>query len=267
MSAKEIEVKPIKSKAARELVKRVHYSGSVAANSQLHLGVFYKGRLEGCLQFGPPIAKRKVIDLVENTGWNDFLELNRMAFSDVLPRNSESRAIAVSIRLIRKHYPHIKWILSFSDATQCGDGTIYRASGFKLTQIKENKMLLKMPDGVVISTLSISNTPSTRNKMCDRYGIERFSGAGVKPFLDAGAEYIKGYQLRYIYLIDKSCKINAPIIPFSKIDELGAGMYRGEKITLAERKQAQEVNEDKRPASSRETGGSSPTLALNKTEQ
>ena len=44
-----------------------------------------------------------------------------------------------------------------------------------------------------------------------------------------------GYQIRYIYLIDKTCKINAPIIPFSKIDEIGAGMYKGEKITLAER--------------------------------
>ena len=26
-----------------------------------------------------------------------------------------------------------------------------------------------------------------------------------------------------------------PIIPFSKIDELGAGMYKGEKITQKER--------------------------------
>ncbi len=27
-----------------------------------------------------------------------------------------------------------------------------------------------------------------------------------------------------------------PILPFSKIDELGAGMYKGQKISLAERK-------------------------------
>lgn len=33
-----------------------------------------------------------------------------------------------------------------------------------------------------------------------------------------------------------------PILPFSKIDEMGAGMYKGEKITLAERqKQAAEA--------------------------
>ena len=46
-----------------------------------------------------------------------------------------------------------------------------------------------------------------------------------------------GFQLRYIYFIDKSCKdsLTVPILPFSKIDELGAGMYKGENITQAER--------------------------------
>ena len=46
---------------------------------------------------------------------------------------------------------------------------------------------------------------------------------------------MKGNQLRYIYLIDKSCKITVTILPFSKIDEMGAGMYKGKKITLKER--------------------------------
>ena len=42
---------------------------------------------------------------------------------------------------------------------------------------------------------------------------------------------IEGYQLRYIYFIDKSYKDNltVPIIPFSKIKEMGASMYKGEK--------------------------------------
>jgi hypothetical protein len=65
-----------------------------------------------------------------------------MAFSDILPRNSESRAIAISIRLIKKNAPHIKWIVSFADGCQCGDGTIYRASGFELTAIKKNKTII-----------------------------------------------------------------------------------------------------------------------------
>ena len=60
-----------------------------------------------------------------------------------------------------------------------------------------------------------------------------------KKYLDTehlGWKKIKGFQLRYIYLIDKTCKITVPILPFSKIDEMGAGMYKGEKISLQERK-------------------------------
>lgn len=145
-SAKEILVAPISSKDANALIQRVHYSGKVAPNSQLHLGVFLHGRLEGALQFGPSLDKRKTQALVSDTSWNGFLELNRMAFSEALPRNSESRAIAIALKMIKKKYPHIEWILSFSDATQCGDGTIYRASGFKLCGIRENKTIWKFPD-------------------------------------------------------------------------------------------------------------------------
>ena len=47
----------------------------------------------------------------------------------------------------------------------------------------------------------------------------------------------EGWQLRYIYFIDPKAKENltVPIVPFSKIDEMGAGMYKGEKITQSER--------------------------------
>ena len=65
-----------------------------------------------------------------------------------------------------------------------------------------------------------------------------------KKYLDNehfGWKKIKGFQLRYIYLIDKTCQITVPILPFSKIDEMGAGMYKGKKVSLQERKQAQEV--------------------------
>ena len=59
-----------------------------------------------------------------------------------------------------------------------------------------------------------------------------------KKYLDyVGAKSIPGFQLRYMYFIDPTCRarLTVPIIPFSKIDELGAGMYRGEKITQAQR--------------------------------
>ncbi len=215
---KDIIVKVIKSKAANDFVKKYHYSGKVVNLSNLHFGAFLDGKLHGVLSFGPPMDKRKNLNLVEtsnkgiNEKWNEMLELNRMAFDDYLPKNSESRCISVCIRLIKKNAPQIKWILSYSDATQCGDGTIYRASGFQLTQINKNATIWKLKSGEIVAKRGDS-----------RYDFE-------------GAEKLQGFQNRYIYLIDKKAKINSPIIPFSKIDEMGAGMYKGEKINISERK-------------------------------
>jgi len=146
-SAKEIVIKPINHRRANLFVKKHHYSGKVVNNSILHFGVYLDDNLHGVMQFGSSLDKRKIQGLVEGTRWNDFLELNRMAFDDVLPRNSESRAISVAMKIIKKRAPHIRWIVSFADATQCGDGTIYRASGFVLTGIKKNTQIWEAPSG------------------------------------------------------------------------------------------------------------------------
>ena len=139
--AKEISLKVIPGKVANPFVRRHHYSGTVVNNSCLHFGVFLDGRLHGVMSYGPSLNKSKILPLVAGTGWNEYLELNRMAFDSVLPRNSESRAISLSIRLLKKYAPHVKWIVSFADACSCGDGAIYRASNFVLTGIKENEAM------------------------------------------------------------------------------------------------------------------------------
>lgn len=232
--AKEIIVKVIPSKIANEFVKKNHYSGRTVNTSKLHFGCFLDGGLHGVMSFGPPMIKKNMLGMVEGTGWNEMLELNRMAFDEYLPKYSESRCIAISIRLIKKNAPQIKWILSFSDSTQCGDGTIYRASGFVLTSIKKNNSLYRLPDGRVVNNLNMTG----KYMLSDLAKRKDISSAWSynKNAKIIGAKPVEGFQLRYIYLIDKTAKLTVPIIPFSKIDELGAGMYKGEKITLAERK-------------------------------
>ena len=57
-SAKQIVVRPISQREASRVVQRCHYSGRSVQNSNLHIGVFYEGRLEGAMQFGSPIDRR-----------------------------------------------------------------------------------------------------------------------------------------------------------------------------------------------------------------
>lgn len=230
--AKDIILRPISAADANALVKRVHYSGKVVQNSQVHIGVFHRGNLEGAMQFGPSLDKRKIQPLVRGTLWNEFIELNRMAFTDVLPRNSESRALAIAFKLLRKHAPQLKWIVTFADATQCGDGTIYRAAGFVLTGIKENTQIVEFPDGYRETRAELTGTSwATIRKVAARYGATITGGASLKPFLDVGARALIGYQLRYLYFLDPTYRerLTVPVLPFEKIDEIGASMYRGKK--------------------------------------
>lgn len=245
--AKEIIVKVIPSNIANEFVKKHHYSGKVVQNSSIHFGCFLNGVLHGVMSFGPSLDKSKVIGLVNNTGWNEFIELNRMAFDEYLPRNSESRCISIAIKLIKKNAPQIKWVISFADGMQCGDGTIYRASGFKLTGFSSGSMwrlpenLAKLNNGEIAHRMKIQDKCSaiSRHILSKTNGKNLTMDNYVNIF---GGELLDGYMLRYIYFIDKSKEkdLTVPIIPFSKIDELNAGMYKGKKISIGDRKNAVE---------------------------
>ena len=207
---KEIELKVIPAKIANDFIKKHHYSGKVVNNSFLHFGAFLDKRLHGVMSFGHSLDKAKTQKLVINTGWNEFCELNRMAFDDYLPRNSESYCIGKALRLLKKNAPHLKWVISFADGCSCGDGTIYRASNFVLTQIKKNSTMWINDKGDKVQNISFTTNPALNKKDFKR---------------------LDGYMLRYIYFIDKKCikDLNCEIIPFSKIKEMGAGMYKGVK--------------------------------------
>lgn len=244
--AKQLIVKPISASDANRIIKALHYSGKVVNNSQLHLGVFMGDKCGGAMQFGPSLDKRKMLGLVTGTLWNEFIELNRMAFADWLPRNGESRCIGYAMRWILKQYPWIKWVVSFADGTQCGDGTIYRASGFVLTGIKENTQIWEAPSGrvfqsnsargvsncnlvkadaqrealktlPVFSRTSLTDGRSKQQQQQAKSIVSRTTttkgghiletgASSMKVYKDAGWKPKAGFQLRYIYFLDQTAR-------------------------------------------------------------
>lgn len=253
IDVKQILVKPIISSIANEFVKKNHYSGKIVSNSKLHFGAFYNNILHGVMSFGSPLDKRKVLPLVKGTLWNEMFELNRMAFDEVLPRNSESRCLSVAFKLIKKHYPHIKWILSFADGTQCGDGTIYRGAGFYLVKIKKNNSIYKNDKGDIGCVVTFSKSHYARNNKGSAGAVSILKKMNYKKEL--------GYQLEYIYFIHKSeiNNLTVPIIPFSEIEKRGAGMYKG--IRKSSGSNVSSSISDNHS----ERGGAIPTLPLNST--
>lgn len=265
MGAKDITLRVIPASIAVPFIKANHYSRKVVNNSCLHFGAFENGILHGVMSFGSPLDKAKVIGLVvdeqgENAPWNDMLELNRMALDETLPKNAESRCISQAIRLIKKNAPNIKWILSFADGCQCGDGTIYRASNFKLTAIKPNKNSAALPSGEVIHKMTLESNPTRPRKELGGLSYYDITGGGYdfnKCIQKIGGKILTGFQLRYIYIIDARYHLACGELPFSAISDAHAGMYKGQWRGLCGNSL-----EAEQPSILTEEGGANPTLPL-----
>jgi hypothetical protein len=185
-----------------------------------------------------------------------MIELSRVALAEWLPRNSESRALSVALRLIKKQYPQIEWVQTYADATQCGDGAIYRATGWVLVQIRPNASMWRMPDGKVRCSLIFS--PSFGSSVGGEK--KRYGAHGDEPAISflhrIGAQKLPGFQLRYLYFLDPTAKdrLTVPILPYSAISEAGASMYKGKKRVSS-------VDSDTAPDQGAE-GGANPTETL-----
>jgi hypothetical protein len=199
------------------------------------------------------MVRRAVLPLVSGSEWQNVVELNRMAFSDVLPRNAESRCLAVAFRLFGRLAPQVKWCISFSDGTQCGDGAIYRASGFVLTQVKESGSIWRMPSGELLQSLLLTahwDGPRVA-AVCKALGVPHRPRT-LGEWRALGAEQLPGFMLRYVRFLDPSwaSRLAVPAIPFSAIPAC-ARMVRGVRVGLVEGATVQV-----------DAGGASPTSTL-----
>jgi hypothetical protein len=59
-----------------------------------------------------------------------WLELNRMWLHDDAPRNSESRALSYSVKVLRRLVPGLAMLQSFADERCGGLGVVYQAASF-----------------------------------------------------------------------------------------------------------------------------------------
>ena len=148
-------------------------------------------------------------------------------------------------------------VLPLVEGTQCGDGTIYRASGFVLTQIKKNGQIWESPNGERYSRTSLTDGRSKQVQAKARAtagGGVFGGGASMRPYIEAGWKPLEGFQLRYIYFLNPEAKnrLTVPIIPFEMIDKMGASMYKGKHKRVTEANSGDQL----------ESGGAIPTHAL-----
>ncbi len=127
LSPKDLIVAPIAHRVAAELVRARHYLHAPASAVRLSLGIFGGGALLGVAIFNP--GPRNGHRLLRGATQADVLHLARFWMDDRAPRNSESRALGIIARHLRRHTA-VKALLAYSDPAAGHSGMIYRAAGW-----------------------------------------------------------------------------------------------------------------------------------------
>lgn len=205
---------PIDKLTAKNFVKKHHYSHS----SNLHMvsyGLFQKtnipdkffngveSKLIGVVIYSQPAGRQAAESISDLVGIDECLELIRLVILDGYGKNIESWFISQSFKLLKRDFPNIKVIISYSDTEQNHKGIIYQATNFLFTGLNSDTNL--MPN----FSISLSNNPfkwihsRTVFSMYGSHNIEHLKKNIGKTFWrkkEAG-------KLRYIYIIsDKKTK-------------------------------------------------------------
>lgn len=128
-SALQLYFREIGSPTASKAYSAWHYLGDQGFVSQINFGAYWEGKLEGAITYGPPNAT-DLSGFWDRHTQGDWWEIKRLVMSPLCPKNSESRFIAITIKMLRK-IATVKGIVTYADDGQGHQGTIYKASGFK----------------------------------------------------------------------------------------------------------------------------------------
>lgn len=137
-----LNVRKIDNSTAKRMIIKNHYSHTIAFGIELSLGIFKETgdnqffdmkdeKLMGCIVYSVPTGANvynSISPLI--TSQSEIFELTRLWVSDELGKNTESWLIAKSFDYIKRYYPRIKVLISFSDTEQGHVGTIYQATNW-----------------------------------------------------------------------------------------------------------------------------------------
>lgn len=146
-SPHQLEIKHVGRGEAEYSYSRWHYLGEKGFMSSYNLGVYFNDELVGCISYGIPNAKeiKGLYTKYEQKGW---WEIKRFALSSICPKNSESRVIGITLKLLRK-LENVKGVVTYADTKVGHTGIIYRASGFNYLGLTAQKTDLFI-DGKIV---------------------------------------------------------------------------------------------------------------------
>jgi len=148
-----ISIRSISKDSAKELIVKNHYTHKWSLCTVAY-GVFYKQddtnefisndeKLIGCCIYGTPVGRSAAASFTDLVKPDEVLELTRLWIADGHGKNLESYVISHTLKLLKKEFPYIKIVMSYSDEEQHHKGIIYQAVGF---YYQGNKSIALMPN-------------------------------------------------------------------------------------------------------------------------
>lgn len=125
----------IHSSKANKMTALYHYSGVGFKKAIINLGIFRKedNKMVGVMQWGRSFQNNIRLDryVKEPIQKEEYLELNRFSMADSEGKNSESQAISLGIKWIRKNMPDIRLLVSYAGRKEGNYGYIYQATNWE----------------------------------------------------------------------------------------------------------------------------------------
>jgi len=134
-------VKKVDRSDIRAFIEKHHYSKSINGCIADYCYALYNGdEMIGAMFFGRMAMANQWKRFSDKE--NEVIELRRLCCIDDTPKNTESFFIGKSLKLLRKEWGG-KIVVSYADKEYGHEGTIYKASNFKMVgEIKGAKVIL-----------------------------------------------------------------------------------------------------------------------------
>ena len=184
------------TKAIKYACLNFHYAKSVPVNTFGYSVFNNKNEWCGVVLYGPGANNNLATQYNLNQG--NVLELVRMALNG--KQESTSKALAISLKLIKNAIPLCKLIISYADKDQNHNGIIYQATNWYYvgTSMINKKDASYIIDGKRIHGKTISDK-------CKRYGLIKNVENAKKVYKAKEIiEYVTKGKIKYIYALDKS---------------------------------------------------------------
>ena len=189
--------------------KNFHYSKTMPVNGFGFSVYNSENEWCGCIIYGLGARNAGL-----KTGYkNQTIELVRMALNG--KQESTSKALSISLKLIKKKMPYLNAIVSYADGNQNHIGIIYQATNWLYVGEYANERGIVL-NGKLTHRRSINAKYNTSN-------IE-----WLKTNVDCNATVVKGlHKYKYYYLFDKSLLPLLQIKPYPKRPAVADGSGSG----------------------------------------